>query len=90
MPRTVLSAVHNARFCRLHMHHFHLRCAVLPRNGPPQTVNIDQDDRALAASPALFSVVAGIRDYELDGQLNYTEEALLAMAAGAAPNLQHL
>ena len=60
------------------------------RNGDPQLIDISPDDYALATSPALCSVVVGMCSYETDGQLNYNEEAVLGMAAGAAPNLQHV
>jgi len=90
MPRSILSVIHSVRACRLHMHNFWLPSLVVPRNGPPQVVTINSADYALMTSPALYSVVAKARSYEPNGTLNYTEEALMAMAAGAAPNLQHI
>ncbi|KAK3897356.1 hypothetical protein C8A05DRAFT_19859 [Staphylotrichum tortipilum] len=90
MPRTVLAAIHATGTCRLHMHRFRLDSLVVHRNGPPQVIDIDPDEYALATSPALCSVVAKVRGYETDGDLNYGGEALMGMAAGAAPNLQHL
>ena len=90
MPQPILAVIHAAGTCRLHMHHFHLGSLVLHRNGYPQVIDIDPDDYALATSPALYSVVAEVCSYETGGELNYNEDAILGMAAGAAPNLQHV
>ncbi|KAK3899355.1 hypothetical protein C8A05DRAFT_18195, partial [Staphylotrichum tortipilum] len=91
MPQPVLTAVHAAGACRLHMHGFWLDSVVVSRSGyNPQVVDVDPDDYALATSPALSSIVARVRTYEDDGRLNYAWEALLGIAAGAAPNLQHV
>jgi hypothetical protein len=90
MSQPVLAAIHAAGACRLHIHRFRLDSLVLHRNSYPQVIDIDLDDYALATSPALCSAVAEERDYETDGQLNYNEDAILGMAAGAAPNLQHV
>ena len=89
MPQPVLAAVHAAG-ARLHMHGFWLDSLVVSRNSHPQVVDIDPDDYALATSPALCNVVARVRHLEDNGKLNYSWEALLGMAAGAAPNLQHV
>ncbi|KAK3896741.1 hypothetical protein C8A05DRAFT_39711 [Staphylotrichum tortipilum] len=91
MPQPVLAAVHAAGACRLHMHAFWLDSVVVSRSGhDPQVVEVDTDDYALATSPALSSIVARVRILESDGRLNYTSEALMGIAAGAAPNLQHV
>ena len=90
MPQPVLAAIHAAGTCRLHMYRFHLDSLVVHRNGYPQVIDIDPGDYALATSPALCSVVAEVRSYESGGELNYNEEAVLGMVAGAAPNLQHV
>ncbi|KAK4447781.1 hypothetical protein QBC34DRAFT_449960 [Podospora aff. communis PSN243] len=91
MPRPVLSALHDAsRACRLHMHNFRLESVVIPRSGDPQPIDVDPDDYAVATSPVLYAVVVLHRSIESDGRLNYNEEALTGMLAGAAPNLGHL
>ena len=72
------------------MHSFHLGSLVVHRYGDPQVIDIDPDDYALATSPALYSVVAKVRNYETEGELNYNEDAIRGMVAGAAPNLQHV
>lgn len=91
MPRPILSAVHDStRNCRLHMHHFMLESAVVPRSGDPPSIDLDADDYALATSLSLHAVMAPLRCYESDGRLNYNEEALEGMVASAAPNLRHL
>ena len=88
MPQPVLTAIHTAGACRLHMQRFYLHSLVVDRNGEPQV--IDPDDYALATSPALYSVVAEVKSFETGGELNYNWEAVLGMVAGAAPNLQHV
>ena len=90
MPQPVLTAIHALGTCRLHMHRFRLDSLVVHRNGYPQVIDIDPGDYAFATSPALCSVVAEVRSYECEGELNYNGEAVLGMVAGAAPNLQHV
>ncbi len=91
MPQPVLAAVHTAGACRLHMHGFWLDSVVVSRSGhDPQVVEVDPHDYALATSTALSTIVASVQTYEDDGRLNYTFEALMGIAAGAAPNLQHV
>ncbi len=90
MPQPVLTAIHALGTCRLHMHRFRLDSLVVHRNGYPQVIDIDPGDYALATSPALCSVVAEVRSYECEGELNYNGEAVLGMVAGAPPNLQHV
>ena len=91
MPQPVLTAVHAAGACRLHMHGFWLDSVVVSRSGhDAQVVDVDPDDYALATSPALSSIVARVQLYKDDGRLNYGAEALWGIAAGAAPNLQHV
>ncbi|KAI1403495.1 hypothetical protein F4819DRAFT_450979 [Hypoxylon fuscum] len=86
LPRCILSAVH-AHGCRLHIHTFKLGSLVQSRDNPHE---IDLDDYALATSPCLYSVVAWVYDYDSDGNVDYNQDALLHMVAGAAPRLAHL
>ena len=91
MPQPVLAAVHATGACRLHMHGFWLDSVMVSRSGhDAQVVEVDPHDYAVAISPALSTIVASVRAYEDDGRLNYTPEALMGIAAGAAPNLQHV
>ncbi|KAK3901297.1 hypothetical protein C8A05DRAFT_35017 [Staphylotrichum tortipilum] len=87
IPPPVLAAVHAAAGCRLHMHGFWLGSVQVERGG---VVDVHPDDFALATSPALYSVVAAVRSFEAGGEINFLEEALLGMVAGAAPNLRHV
>jgi hypothetical protein len=86
MPRSVLSAV-SVRGCRLHMHHFRLGSLVQLRDSPQP---IHPDDYALATSPSLSSIVVKVCGITTDGNLDYTEEAVMRMVAGTAPNLAHV
>jgi hypothetical protein len=86
IPQSVLSVV-SARGSRLHMHCFHLSSLVQQRDNPQP---IDPDDYALVTSPCLYSIVVRLVDFETDGMLNYTKEAVMRMVAGTAPNLAHV
>jgi hypothetical protein len=86
MPQSVLSAV-SARGCRLHVHHFHLRSLVQFRDSPQP---IDPDDYALVTSPSLSSIVVKLCGLTSEGLVDYTEEAVMRMMAGTAPNLAHV
>lgn len=86
MPQSVLSAV-SARSCRLHMHCFRLRSLIQLRDSPRP---INPKDYALASSLSLSSIVVEVRDFETDGMVNYTVEAVMQMVAGTAPNLAHV
>ncbi len=90
MPRPILAAIHAAGGCRLHMHRFRLDSLVVELGGSLQADKVDPNDYALATSPALCSIVVQVRDFEKTGEINYNEEAVLGMLAGAAPNLQHV
>ncbi|OAA61964.1 hypothetical protein SPI_04823 [Niveomyces insectorum RCEF 264] len=87
MPRSVLDAVHASYNCRLHVHNFCLRSLVQDRHAPHP---IDPDEYALATSPSLVSIVADLCGIDGFGRIDYTEEGVLRMVAGAAPNLAHV
>jgi len=86
MPPSILSVI-SAKGCRLHMHRFHLRSLVQHRDSPQP---IHPDHYALATSPSLFSIVVDVTSFESGGMLNYTEEGVMRMVAGVAPNLAHV
>ncbi|KAF2870576.1 hypothetical protein BDV95DRAFT_595306 [Massariosphaeria phaeospora] len=52
--------------------------------------NIESDEYGLVSSPCLHHIHGRYFAYRVDGQVNYNEEVVLRMAAGAAPNLTHV
>lgn len=52
-----------------------------------QLHGVDERDFALATSPNISSIVVPVSHYDIDGCVEYNEEAVLQMAAGLAPNL---
>lgn len=85
-PRYILSAVHTVG-CRLHMHNFHLGSLIQHRDQPH---SFDPDEYALATSPCLHSIVVPYYDYDTFGNVDYSQEAVLRMVTGAAPELAHV
>ncbi|KAI8954478.1 hypothetical protein F4801DRAFT_533351 [Xylaria longipes] len=86
IPRNILSAVHTVG-CRLHVNRFSLSSLIQDREHPH---DIDPDEFALATSPCLYSIVVPFYGYDEYGNINYNQEAVLRMVAGAAPNLAHI
>ncbi|KAI1357365.1 hypothetical protein F5Y08DRAFT_324452 [Xylaria arbuscula] len=82
----VLGAVHGVG-CRLHMHCFSLRSLYQPQN---ELRDVSLDDYALLSSPSLYSVVLSTARYDMNGLMDYHEEALSRMVAGTAPGLAHV
>ncbi|KAE8451323.1 hypothetical protein EG329_003952 [Mollisiaceae sp. DMI_Dod_QoI] len=69
------------------MHFFRLSKLVQLRDSPQP---MDPDDYTLITSPSLSSIVVRMLDFETDGMMNYTEEAVMQMVARMAPNLAHV
>jgi hypothetical protein len=69
------------------MHCFRLPSLVQHRDRPQP---IDPDDYALATSPSLFSIVVSVKGFDDDGDVEYTEEAVMRMVGGIAPRLAHV
>lgn len=87
-PRLLLSELHDHHpHCRLHMHCFKLRSLIHPEL---EEQKIHPDDIALATSPSLCSIVVQTQPYHCAQTLDYNEEAVMAMAKGAAPNLKNV
>lgn len=83
---SILTAVH-AVGCRLHMHCFSVPSLYQSKHQPGE---ISPSDYALITSPSLYSIVVSTAPYDLRGQVDYHEEALLRMVAGTAPGLAHV
>lgn len=86
IPLSVRLAVFEIR-CRLHHHNFQLRSMVYDRDNIQP---ISQEDYVLCKSPYLSSIAVRFGSFGDGGSLDYTEEAVMQMISGLAPNLAHL
>lgn len=86
IPPELVSVLCLTRVC-LHHHKFFLG-SLLMRKDEPQAMH--DDDKCLATSPCLHQIVAWCDMEPEEGFVDYTEDAIRAMAAGTAPNLQHV
>ena len=86
IPPSVLS-VSAERRIRLHVHHFYLPSLVQERD-PPEPVS--SHDYALCTLPSLYSITVRASPLVPGGRVNYTQEAVMQMVAGLAPNLAHV
>lgn len=82
----LLSAIQDGG-CRLHIHRFCLH-SLLQFRGNPQPIN--SYEYAVVTSPSLYSIVVKCKPFDDFGLLDYTEDAVMQMVAGMAPNLTHV
>ena len=86
IPPSVLP-VSAERRIRLHVHHFYLPSLVQERD-PPKPVSAY--DYTLCTLPSLYSISFRASPLVPGGRVNYTQEAVMQMVAGLAPNLAHV
>ncbi|KAI0387812.1 hypothetical protein F5Y04DRAFT_286796 [Hypomontagnella monticulosa] len=88
-PRCILSVL-NVNRCRLHIHNFNLD-SLRDKKGAKGFGLKSPDVFALATSPALYSIVAGLTPEDSQTSRKVTnEDAVLRMVSGLAPNLAHV
>ncbi|XP_065626067.1 uncharacterized protein LOC136066136, partial [Quercus suber] len=87
IPPCIVRYLHHLTpVCRLHMENFRLDSLLVPRDQP---VHISSADLEIARSPALYSI-SKLEYTNVGGSRNFTDDAILEMAAGAAPNLKRV
>ncbi|KAL2073029.1 hypothetical protein VTL71DRAFT_10353 [Oculimacula yallundae] len=85
VPPPVLS-IAAERGTRFHMHHFALPSLIQDREPTP----ISAEDYALCTHPSICSISVTVGSFLSGGRLTYTQEAVMQMVTGLAPNLAHL
>ncbi|KAG4422294.1 hypothetical protein IFR04_004560 [Cadophora malorum] len=86
IPPSVIAAVFE-RKCRLHHHNFVLGSLVYDRN---DVQPVSPKDYVLCTSPYLSSIVVRFGYFGGRGHIDYTQEAVMKVISGLAPNLVHL
>ncbi|KAG4438731.1 hypothetical protein IFR05_005811 [Cadophora sp. M221] len=86
IPSSVMVAI-SERQRRLHHHNFVLRSLVYDRN---DIKHISPEDYALCTSPCLSSILVRFGSFGDRGVIDYTEEAVMEVISGLAPNLAHV
>ena len=86
IPPSVIAAVFE-RKCRLHHHNFVLRSLVYNRN---DVQPVSPEDFILCTTPYLSSIVVRFGYFGDRGHIDYTQEAVMKLISGLAPNLAHV
>ena len=87
VPRCILAVLHEQiPACRLYVRDFDLR-SLHHRDALQDT---EETEYMLATSPCLYQIVGTYSTRDATGCANYSQEAVLRLSAGLAPNLKHV
>lgn len=88
MPLCILRYINDTLHqCQVYLTKLIFHSLVQPTNAP---IRIDPQELELATSPCIYRVVMHCDHMDSPGWVNYSKQAAIDMAAGAAPNLKHV
>ncbi|KAH0363963.1 hypothetical protein KCU65_g7028, partial [Aureobasidium melanogenum] len=89
VPSSILDYINQKAFpkVRLHIENFRLNGIYKP---PEVTIGLNPQELKVATSPCLHSLKMRYTNLDESGFVNYNEQAVIDMVAGAAPNLRRI